>query len=303
MANEGIVNVLKPPGMTSSDVVVDVRKIFGEKRVGHTGTLDPAAAGVLPICIGRATRLFDYLVDKQKEYVAEIRFGVETDTLDAYGVITGHKECDITAEQLKLVFNSFLGEIIQVPPIYSSLSVNGVKLYKLARKGKITEPIEERRRLVTVYSIELIKQLGKNSFLLRVCCSKGTYIRTLCKDIGSALGVPAYMPFLLRTRSGCFDLQSCYTISELNALKDAQLLDSVVVPMDLAVNHIPELKLDGLSARRKRLLMNGASIPFDGELDSGEVRRLYLDGEFIGLGIRNGEGLHVTVWLGNDRNK
>ncbi len=303
MSFEGVVNVLKPPGMTSSDVVVDLRKIFGVKRVGHTGTLDPAAAGVLPICIGRATRLFDYLVDKQKVYIAEFRFGIATDTIDAFGTVVESAECDIYAEALRKVLPEFLGEIDQIPPIYSSLSVNGVKLYKLARKGEVTAPIEERKRKVTIYELELLEQLERNSFLIKVRCSKGTYIRTLCMDIGKRLGVPAYMPFLLRTMSGSFDLQNSYTIAELREKKERGELAETIVPMDAAAAHIPALRLDGLSARKKRLLINGASIPYEGELEQGKIQRLYIEDEFIGLGIKDGGGLHVSVWLGNDADK
>lgn len=137
MQFEGVVSVLKPPGMTSSDVVVDIRRIFGERRVGHTGTLDPAAAGVLPICIGRATRLFDYLVDKEKEYIAEIRFGAETDTEDACGTVIAESSRMVSKAELEKILPDFIGEIEQVPPIYSSLSVNGVKMYKLARNGAL----------------------------------------------------------------------------------------------------------------------------------------------------------------------
>lgn len=304
MAFEGIVSVLKPPGMTSSDVVVDVRKIFGEKRVGHTGTLDPAAAGVLPICIGRATRLFDYLVDKEKEYIAEIRFGIATDTEDAYGTIVESKHCNISSEALKNVLPKFLGEIDQVPPIYSSLSVNGVKMYKLARRGEVTAPIEERKRRITIHSLDFVERLGENSFLIKVRCSKGTYIRTLCYDIGRMLGVPAYMPFLLRTVSGRFNLENSLTINELFEMKEQGLLDTAVVPMDEAVEHIPELRLDGLSARKRRLLINGASIPYEeawscGVIEEKTIHRLYLDGEFMGLCIMEEKELHITVWLGN----
>ncbi|MCH5279124.1 MAG: tRNA pseudouridine(55) synthase TruB [Christensenellaceae bacterium] len=301
MAFEGIVSVLKPPGMTSSDVVVDVRRIFGEKRVGHTGTLDPAAAGVLPICIGRATRLFDYLVDKKKEYLAEIRFGASTDTGDAYGVVTETKECSVTHEQLVSVLPEFIGEIEQIPPIYSSISMNGVKLYKLARRGEVTAPIEERKRRITIHALECVEKLAENSFLIRISCSKGTYIRTLCMDIGRRLKVPAYMPFLLRTESGRFKLDDAHTIAELRELGEAGMLDTVVVPMDEAVENIPALRLDGLSARHRRLLVNGAPIPCG--LDSiaeGEVKRIYADGDFLGLGTLGSEGLHITVWLGKE---
>ena len=300
MPFEGIINVLKPPGMTSSDAVVDVRRIFNEKRVGHTGTLDPAAAGVLPICIGRATRLFDYLVDKQKEYLAEIRFGIATDTGDAFGQVTARMEREVTAEELKAVLPDFIGEQDQIPPIYSSLSVGGVKLYKLARRGEVTAPIEERRRRIEISELSFIEQLGKNSFLIRVRCSKGTYIRTLVTDIAAKLGCPAYMPFLLRTASGRADIASAHSIAELRALKEQGLLSSVVVPMDEAVPDIPALRLDGLSVRQKRLLVNGAPIPFEG-IENEKPFRLYISGEFMGLAVLGPAGFHVTVWLGDER--
>lgn len=297
MPFEGIVSVLKPPGLTSSDVVVDIRRIFQEKRVGHTGTLDPAAAGVLPICIGRATRLFDYLVDKEKEYLAEIRFGVATDTEDAFGEVTERADCRITREQLEAVLSDFIGEQEQVPPIYSSLSLNGVKMYKLARRGEVTAPVEERKRSITITALTLEEQFAENSFLLRIRCSKGTYIRTLLRDIGRKLGVPAYMAFLLRTESGRFRLENSRTAAELAALKEEGRLEEAVIPMDEAVSHLPELRLSGLSNRQRRLLVNGAPIPFDA-IPEGEVRRLYIDDEFMGLALLGAEGLHITVWLG-----
>ena len=295
MPFEGVVCVLKPPGLTSSDVVVDIRRIFHEKRVGHTGTLDPAAAGVLPVCIGRATRLFDYLVDKKKEYLAEIRFGLATDTEDAYGAVIESAECDVSEEELEAVLPSFLGE----QPIYSSLNVNGVKMYKLARRGEVTAPVEERKRLITISRLEFVEKLDKNSFLIKIECSKGTYVRTLCHDIGKKLGVPAYMPFLLRTASGSFELSLAHTIAELKALSEENALERVLVPMDRAIEHIPALKLEGLSNKQKRLLVNGASIPFEGCAE-GEVQRLYIDEVFMGLAVRDAGGLHITVWLGKD---
>lgn len=300
MKYEGIVNVLKPPGMTSSDVVVDVRKIFEEKRVGHTGTLDPGAAGVLPICIGRATRLFDYLVDKKKEYFAEIYFGTTTDTLDTFGNVTEEINCDINLSNLKEILPYFIGEIEQVPPIYSSLNLNGVKLYKLARNGELNAPLEERKRRVNIYELEAIQKLEKNRFLIRIICSKGTYIRTLCYDIGKKLGVPAFMSFLLRTKSGNFDVCSSYTIAELKALKDAQSLKSAIIPMDKAVNNIPELKLSRLANRNKRLLVNGASIAIKESIPANSVHRIYIDDEFMGLGLLDESGLHIIVWLGDE---
>lgn len=300
MKCEGIVNILKPPGMTSSDVVVDVRRIFEEKRVGHTGTLDPGAAGVLPICIGRATRLFDYLVDKKKEYFAEIYFGITTDTLDAFGTVTEEKDCNVTLNQLKEILPEFIGEIEQIPPIYSSLNLNGVKLYKLARKGELTAPLEERKRRINIYELEVVQELEKNRFLIRILCSKGTYIRTLCNDIGKRLNVPAYMPFLLRTQSGNFNVDSSYTIAELKNLKEAHLLESAIVPMDKAVDNILELRLKDLSNRNKRLLINGASITIKDGIEPHHVRRIYIEDNFMGLGLLDESGLHITVWLGEE---
>lgn len=300
MQQEGIVVVLKPPGMTSSDVVVDIRRIFGEKRVGHTGTLDPAAAGVLPICIGRATRLFDYLVDKEKEYIAQMRFGTATDTGDAYGVVTQKSDAAVSAEEIISVLPEFIGEIDQIPPIYSALSVNGVKLYKLARRGEVVSPMEERKRRITVRELELLSQLDRNDFLIRIKCSKGTYIRTLCTDIGHRLGVPVYMPFLLRTASGSFRIEEASTIAELKRLKESGELGSVIIPSDEAIPDIPKLELNGLSNKERRLLLNGASIGC-GLLPPNSVHRVYIEGTFIGLGETDAEAmLHMSVRLGAD---
>lgn len=300
MRQEGIVVVLKPPGMTSSDVVVDIRRVFGEKRVGHTGTLDPAAAGVLPICIGRATRLFDYLVDKEKEYIAQMRFGTATDTGDAYGVVTQKSDSTVSAERIISVLPEFIGEIEQIPPIYSALSVNGVKLYKLARRGEVVAPMEERKRRITVRELELLSQLGENDFIIRIKCSKGTYIRTLCADIGRRLGVPVYMPFLLRTASGAFRIEEAKTIAELNRLKETGELKNVIIPSDEAIPDIPRLELNGLSNREKRLLLNGAPIEC-GRIPLNSVHRVYIEGAFVGLGETDAESmLLMNVRLGMD---
>lgn len=292
--------MLKPPGMTSSDVVVDIRRIFGERRVGHTGTLDPAAAGVLPICIGRATRLFDYLVDKEKEYIAELRFGLETDTEDACGSVIAESSRIVSMAELEAILPDFIGEIEQVPPIYSSLSVNGVKMYKLARSGSVTAPVEERRRKIRIFSLETLCELEENSFLIRIRCSKGTYVRSLCRDIGRALGCCAYMPFLLRTASGTFDIEHSHTIAELKELKEKDALASVVVPVDEAARHLPELRLSGLSEKQKTLITNGASVEYE-QAEQGRVYRLYLENEFMGLAVRGDSGLHITVWFGKEK--
>lgn len=297
MKTEGVICVLKPPGMSSSDAVTDVRRVFGEKRVGHTGTLDPAAAGVLPICIGRATRLFDFLVDKRKEYIAELVIGVATDTEDATGSIIACSDKTVTEEELSTALSGFVGEIEQTPPIYSALNLNGVKLYKLARAGEISESLENKKRRISIFELELIRQVEKNRFLIRIVCSKGTYIRTLCKDIGAALGCPAYMGFLLRTKSGAFTLEESYSIAELNQMRDEGTLKDAVIPMDRAIAHVPEIRVSGLSFKKEQLLLHGAGIKFMHEVEC-LPHRIYLNDEFLGLGeVRDGE-LKVTVWLG-----
>ncbi len=296
---EGVICVLKPPGMSSSDAVTDIRRVFNEKRVGHPGTLDPAAAGVLPICIGRATRLFDFLVDKQKRYIAEIAFGVATDTEDATGKPTAVSEAVVELETLAEVLRQFTGEIEQTPPAYSALNVGGVKLYKLARQGKLTQTPEVKRRSITIYKLQVLKQLAVNRFLIEIVCSKGTYIRTLCKDIGEALGVPAHMAFLLRTDSGAFSLEDSYSIAELETMRSEGRLNDAVIPIDKAIAHLPEIRLEGISAKKIDLLIKGTGFKTD-DCREGMPLRVYADGDFLGIGeIIEGE-LKLTVWLGSE---
>lgn len=297
---EGIVNVLKPPGMTSSDAVADIRHIFKMKRVGHTGTLDPGAAGVLPICLGRATRLFDLLVDKEKEYYAEITFGKATDTQDSYGEVTEESEAAVTEEMLLRVLPAFTGELEQVAPMYSAVCVDGKRLYQLAREG--AEDIVRKIRTITVHELSLVNQTGENRFLLRVGCSKGTYVRTLCNDIGTALGVPAHLSFLLRTRSGAFGVENAYSIAELRQLKEEGRLESVLVSVEEALSHYGEARLEGLGSRANRLLTNGAEIthPLLASLPENEPLRTYANGRFLGIGIIAAGKIHITTFFGED---
>ncbi len=291
---EGVVNVLKPPGMTSSDVVTDIRHIFSMKRVGHTGTLDPGAAGVLPVCLGRATRLFDRLTDKKKEYIAEITFGTETDTQDAYGAVVRHLDVQVHKEALINILPRFVGEQMQTVPKYAAVRVNGTPMYKLARSG---EEVEQKKRPITVHELTLLHQTGENSYLLRVSCSRGTYVRALCSDIGAELNTCAHLSFLLRTNSGMFTLENAYTLEELRAMKESGELLSAVIPVDKALHDMPELHLGDLSEREKRLLLNGASIERGEEFRMGETVKVYLDGRFITLGERGQDGFHCTVFF------
>ncbi len=294
---EGVVNVLKPPGMTSSDVVTDVRRIFSMKRVGHTGTLDPGAAGVLPVCLGRATRLFDYLTDKQKEYYAEISFGAETDTQDSYGAVVRRLDVRVEEQALRETLVSFTGEQLQTVPLYAAVRVNGTPMYKLARAG---EAVEQKERPITVHALEFLARTGEQSFLLRVGCSRGTYVRALCSDIGRALGTCAHLSFLLRTRAGAFSIDNAFTLEELRALKEDNALQTAVTPPDAALGDFPSLVLSGLGTREKRLLLNGASIACGGEFSQGELVKTYLDGSFLGLGKREEAGFHISVFFTGD---
>lgn len=284
---EGIVTVLKPPAMSSSDVVVDVRRIFETKRVGHLGTLDPEAAGVLPVCVGRAVRLFDYLVDKQKTYLAEIAFGAATDTQDAQGKVTETSDSVVTEEMLDAILPAFTGRIVQTPPMYSALKYNGQKLYDLALSGK---EIPDKSREVEIASLRRTKTLGVNRFLLEVTCSRGTYIRTLCHDIGAALGVPAHMAFLLRTASGPFTLDRAVSIAELAVLKEQGRLAESLTSCEDAIAFLPRLDL---SADRLKPALNG--LPTAMNAKDG-VYRLYC-GRFLGIGVVNNGSAVLKVHL------
>lgn len=285
---DGVVVLLKAPGMTSSNAVYDVRRVFEEKRAGHIGTLDPGAAGVLPICIGRATRLFDYFVEKEKTYIAEIAFGTATDTQDAAGAVLERMQCHITRDMLERVLPSFLGEIRQIAPAYSALKVGGRKMYDLARAG---ETVPERIRSATISELTLLDALEANRFLLRVRCSRGTYIRTLCADIGRALGVPAHMSFLLRTAAGRFCIEQSYTVSELEALRDERHLKTAVISCEDALVFLPALDL---GAERRIPTMNG--LPTSSRAQEGAVR-LYAGGIFLGVGAVKAGVARLVVHL------
>ena len=208
---EGIINVLKPPGMTSSDVVVWMRKVLKTKKIGHTGTLDPGVAGVLPLCVGKGTRLAEYITEQGKAYLAEVTFGVTTDTQDGFGKEVQHSKPDLKQSDLEQVIPNYIGKISQIPPMYSAVRKEGKHLYEYARQGLT---IERAPREVTVYSLKLVKWY-EGEFpraILDIRCSKGTYIRTISHDLGQALGCGAYMSNLLRVRSGPFTIQESWTL-------------------------------------------------------------------------------------------
>lgn len=243
---DGVLNLLKPPGMTSHDVVGYVRRVLGIKKVGHTGTLDPGVAGVLPICVGRATRLAEFIAGSDKAYRAEITLGLTTDTQDSFGVVTAETDAShIGKGDLAYALPKFQGEIMQVPPMVSAVKVGGKRLYELAREGV---EVERQARPVTIQRLQLLDfRPGTHPVaFLDVVCSKGTYIRTLAADIGAALGVGAHMSYLVRTRSGGFGLEDAATLEDLAAGR------ARMMPPAAALGSMPRATVTGPAVERLR---------------------------------------------------
>lgn len=249
----GIIIVNKETGFTSHDVVAKLRGICGQKKIGHTGTLDPAATGVLPVCLGSGTKLCDMLTDRDKEYVAELLLGVETDTQDTTGSVLRESPVTVTEEEVSRACLSFLGDYDQIPPMYSALKVDGRKLYELARAGK---EVERKARRVRILELEIL-EMRLPVVKLRVVCSKGTYIRTLCSDIGQKLGCGGAMQSLQRTKAGRFRLEDALTLGDLQQLKDSGELERVVQPVDSLFEETPALHV---TAEAARLLENGNAL-------------------------------------------
>jgi tRNA pseudouridine55 synthase len=244
MTLEGVLPVFKPVDYTSHDVVAKVRGILGIRRIGHTGTLDPKVTGVLPLCIGRATRIVEYIQDLPKEYEAELTIGLATDTEDMTGnIISRVEQVHLQRSDIEQIFAKFLGQIDQVPPMYSALKVDGQRLYDLARQGQV---VERKSRQVEIYELEILRmnlEQPHPQIKFRVKCSKGTYIRTLCVDIGQALGYPAVMSELVRTATGPIVLNQCITLEELSELARQKAVASRLIPTDAAISHLPFLHL------------------------------------------------------------
>ncbi|EYE88182.1 hypothetical protein Q428_09125 [Fervidicella metallireducens AeB] len=278
----GVLNILKPPGMTSHDVVAFVRRTLGIKKVGHTGTLDPGAAGVLPICIGKSTKIVEYLMDDKKIYICEVTFGNKTDTYDKYGnlLYENDKDCSkLNYNSLQKVITEFKGKINQKPPIYSAVKINGVRAYDLARRG---ETVDIKERTVEIFNIEIIK-VDSPKAMLKIECSKGTYIRSLCNDIGEKLGCGAYMSFLIRTATGKFSLANSHTLEEISQ----QMSDTFIVEPDFALE-MQSVYIDDVYTSK---LLNGNSIVYkdNGVLKNTLVKIYIKPDRFIGIGrINNG---------------
>lgn len=278
----GIMNIHKEAGFTSHDVVAKMRGICHQKKIGHTGTLDPQATGVLPVCLGSATKLCDMLTDKDKEYVAELLLGQVTDTQDTTGQVLEEHPVTVDEEAVREAVESFVGAYNQIPPMYSALKVNGKKLYELAREGK---EVERAARPVFISEIEII-EINLPIVKMRVACSKGTYIRTLCADIGEKLGCGGTMKSLVRIRVADFALEDAVTLEELQALRDADELETVLLPVDKVFAGCPALHVQ---ERWRKLLDNGNPFCANQTVENhthpaGEWVRVYReDGSFAGV--------------------
>lgn len=275
----GIVNVLKPPGVTSHDVVSYLRRVYGLKKVGHAGTLDPAAAGVLPVFLGQATRLIEFTAEADKSYRVELTFGYATDSGDETGEVIATREDFVlpVTDDIAAALDSFVGESEQVPPMHSAIKVGGKKLYELARAGIA---IERKPRTIYISAVRLIR-VAAPVILFDVTCSKGTYIRSLCADIGERLGCPAVMSFLVRTRVGDFTLEGAKSFEEIAADPEAVLQSG-----ETAVAHLARVNLDSKAAGR---FVHGQSVRYDPATGDGFLAVYGPAGELLGI-ARRAEG-------------
>lgn len=288
-ALNGILVVDKPAGFTSHDVVAKMRGICGTKKIGHGGTLDPMATGVLPVFVGGAVKAVDLAPNQDKSYLAGILFGLSTDTGDSTGEVLEKVDCHITPEQLAQVLPRFLGPQMQTPPMYSAVKIDGKPLYKYAREGK---EVARKARPVTIYSLEQAQAPPQgdvpvcNGFI-QIGCSKGTYVRTLIEDIGKALGVPACMGYLRRTQAGVYSLSQAHTLHEIQAARDAGTLEDLLTPVELLFADFPRVTID---ERGKQRLLNGAVV-YRTQGSPGRCAIYTVDGAFLGLGqlAQNGE--------------
>ncbi len=283
----GIVLVNKPSGMTSSKVVVKLRYMSKIKRVGHLGTLDPLASGVLPVCIGKATRLFDLFLKKRKTYIAHIEFGKLTDSLDIDGNVLKTNDIIPTKDEIQNILPSFLGEQEQVPPIYSSKVVSGVRAYKLAREGKT---VDLKPSLITIYDIKLLQKVNEKTYAFEISCSSGTYIRSIARDLGEKLGTFGTISKLTRTKTGNFNIEDCVDLDKLN--------DDNIKNYVLSLNAVlKDYEKVDLTSKQANDLFCGKFIKT--EKNNG-VYVLYEQNEVIGLGVVEDKNLKLSTSLKDD---
>ncbi|MDP4087804.1 MAG: tRNA pseudouridine(55) synthase TruB [Bacillota bacterium] len=286
---DGIINCYKPVGITSFDAVNKIKKIVKGTKVGHTGTLDPAASGVLPICIGKATKLIDYIMEGKKGYRVEMTLGIVTDTYDGEGKVLSEQVVTSTEEEIRKAILSFKGDIMQVPPMYSAIKVKGKRLYELAREGI---EIEREARKVTIENINILHIDGHRA-VFDVECSKGTYIRSLCFDIGAKLGCGAMMSSLERIFSGGFNIKDSLKLDTINS----ENIGQYIISMDMALKSLPSLTVD---AKFERLLRNGVEIKdrnFIGTIDKAVYKVYNMDNQLIGIGDRFDYSFKISTLL------
>lgn len=292
---DGILNIYKPKGMTSFDVIASLRKALKQRKIGHAGTLDPDACGVLPVCVGNATKALEFMIDKDKKYMAEVTFGISTDTQDASGQIKEIKSVELDCDTVKNVLMSFIGTIYQVPPMYSALKIKGRKLVDLARQGI---EIERQPRKVEIYQamvekcwqecIENIKMpniVQVTKAVIFVHCSKGTYIRTLCEDMGRKIGVPSHMSALERISAGFFDIRDSVHLSDVERLAATGKIKDILLPVDSIFSHFPRVYIEG---RSYKIYRNGGIVQIDKKhynlKGSCNHISVYYGDRFIGIG-------------------
>ena len=296
----GIINVYKEKGFTSHDVVAKLRGIVGQKKIGHTGTLDPDATGVLPVCLGKATKLCDLLTDKNKTYEAVLLLGKTTDTQDITGEVLEEKSTEaLTEEKVREAIEGFIGDYEQIPPMYSALKVNGKKLYELAREGKV---IERKARPVKILDIQIL-EIDLPKVRMEVSCSKGTYIRTLCHDIGEKLGCGGCMESLIRTRVSTFRIEDAKTLDEIETLKQEGKLAELLVPIDAMFPFYPKITVkDDWKAFAK----NGNPLDLKmlkeacGQDEETQVRLYDESGKFIAIYQRKEKKYHIVKMFFNE---
>lgn len=270
----GILIVDKPSGWTSFDVVAKMRGVLATKKIGHSGTLDPMATGVLPLFVGPAARAVDMQTDHTKAYRVKVCFGVRTDTGDITGAVLEEKRVAVKQAAVKAALPAFIGKRQQVPPMYSAVKVNGQPLYKLARKG---QEIPRKPRPIEVFSFVFLGQEAENEFSVEISCSKGTYVRVLLEELGASLGVPAVMSGLRRIRSGAYTLENAHTVEEICRAKETGALSSLLQPVDSVFTQYPAAQVDAALADKLRGGAPGRAALPDG------IYRAYLDGGFLGL--------------------
>lgn len=285
---QGLILLNKPKGITSFSAVNKLKWLAQEKRVGHTGTLDPLATGLLPVFIGRATALAGIMLDADKSYIADVKLGITTDTCDITGTVLAEKSVSVTREQLLKALEAFKGKIMQTPPIYSALKKDGVRLYELARQGK-TVDIEARE--ITVSSLELLDFDGE-AFKISVDCSKGTYIRSLCRDIGEALGCGATMTDLIRIATGGFDIKDAVSLDDLTR----ENITDYILPEETALTYLTEVRVTEKQAVR---FSNGGQLSYErlknSNFSDGQLLRVKCGDTFLGVGCADNSNAQIAI--------